>query len=156
MTSVWLSSTGLDWSIRVDQRVQVLAGVDRQVESYPSPAGTVPGRARRPRRSDSSTTVFRLSRGIAVRPRLVAPSSELMSGGTEVRSDGYHVAVFQRRPFCAARQQLDVLLADRRHAVHLGVRDRRGCGHRTPADSTASTPVSVRRTACTRPTSVPR
>ena len=118
--SVWVSSTGLDWSIKAVSASRLLRASIASVvvpltsrdSSGPSPPTAV---------YDSSITVLRLSCGIACRPRLVASSSELMSGGTEVRSDGDDVAVFQRRAVAAARQQLDVLLADRRLAVHLGV-----------------------------------
>ena len=52
--------------------------------------------------------------GIACRPRLVASSSELMSGGTEVSLTRDDVAVLQRRRSTVdVRKQGDVLLADR-------------------------------------------
>ena len=78
-----------------------------------------------------------------------------MSGGTVVRITGITSPSFSGGAAVVARQQRDVLLADRGLAVHLGV-EIDGILTSDRSDSTASTPVSVRCTALTRPTSVPR
>ena len=79
-----------------------------------------------------------------------------MSGGTVVRPTGMTSPSLQRRRVAVARQQRDVLFADRGLAVHLGVEIRRDGDVVDVSESTASTPVSVRCTSSTRPTSVPR
>ena len=65
-------------------------------------------------------TVFRFSRGIACRPRVVSAKTVLMSVGTVVRSAGITSPSFSTGPLPLRGQQLDVLLADGGHAVYLG------------------------------------
>ena len=69
----------------------------------------------------SSTTVFRFSRGIACRPRVVSAKTLLMSVGTVVRSAGITSPSFSIGPLPLRGQQLHELLTDGGHAVYFGL-----------------------------------
>ena len=117
----WELSTGGDWSINCPIGSTVLpASIANEVDpstmrdsSGPSPPTAL---------SASSTTVRRLSCGIACSALLVASSRLPMSGGTCDLADGDDIAVTQCRASlrCRSRGQFDELLADGGAAVHRG------------------------------------
>ena len=154
--SVCESRTGFDWSIRVVSESRFwrasIGSCGRSVDQPPIGPAQARRRRWRPRRS----TVLRLSRGIACRPRFVASNTVSISGGTDVRSAGS-----RRRSSVADHPPLrgsscDVLLTDGRLAVHLGFEVRRESRRPISATAPPATPVSVRLHAFDPPTSVPR